>query len=65
MHSEGRRAVMTRVVKKHLNNAFAQFVFLKEASWSARFNNFNVSETVATKALEHLATIKKLCSDEV
>lgn len=61
---DGRHGVKAIAVRKHLLEAAAPFRYLKETSWSARYNNFQVSEAEATTAIRHLTSIKKLCSDE-
>lgn len=52
---------LTDLVEENLLNIAVYYAWLKDASWTARYSDYNHSREISNKAKEYLGKIKECC----
>lgn len=60
----GKHAARTNQVQRHLITASGEFKWLKSTAFTTRYNKYDVGDSIKSRALDSLNTIKGVCMSE-
>lgn len=61
---EGKHKRRSTLVYRHLITIHGEYDWLKNQSWTARYNDYHTSDRVKETALRHLRSIQSICDPE-
>lgn len=62
-HRPGKHKVTSQLVQQHLPRAIGAYNALKNAAWTARYDNYQTTEGEAKAAITRLQMVKGCCPD--